>query len=60
VSELDYLFTIFAVVWIVFNLPVPPAGGVGMTRLIVGLLGIVLLVLILFGGLGLPHLRGGA
>jgi len=56
---MEYLFTIFAVVWIVFNLPVPPAGGVGMTRLVIGLLGIVLLVLILFGGLGLPHLRGG-
>lgn len=46
---MEYLFCIFAVVWIVFNLPVPPAGGPGYAKLIVGLVGIVLLVLILLG-----------
>jgi hypothetical protein len=43
---MEYLFTIFAIVWIVFNLPVPPAGGVGTAKWVVGLVGIVLLVLI--------------
>lgn len=46
---MEYLFTIFAIVWIVFALPVPPAGGPGYAKLIVGLLGIVLLVLFLMG-----------
>lgn len=47
---MELLFGIFAIVWIVFNLPVPPAGGVGYTRLLVGLLGIVLIVLLLLVG----------
>lgn len=47
---MEYLFTIFAIVWIVLNLPVPPtAGSVGITKLIVGLMGIILLVLVLLG-----------
>lgn len=48
---MEYLFTIFAIVWIVLNLPIPPApGGIGLTKLIVGLVGIILLVLVLIGG----------
>lgn len=48
---MEYLFTIFAIVWIAFNLPVPPPSptGYGMAKLIVGLVGIILLVMILFG-----------
>jgi len=53
----EYLFTIFAIVWIVFNLEVPPAGGIGMTKLIIGLVGVVLLVLVLLGLM--PHRVGG-
>lgn len=53
---MEYLFTIFAIVWITFNLPVPPAGGIGMGKLIVGLVGIVLLVLVLLGMV--PHHGG--
>lgn len=51
---MEYLFTIFAIVWIVFNLPVPPYGGFALTRLIVGLVGIILLIFVLFG---VPHMR---
>jgi hypothetical protein len=50
---MEYLFTIFAIVWIVFNLPAPPATGMSMAKLIVGLVGIVLLVLVLLGMV--PH-----
>jgi hypothetical protein len=46
---MEYLFAIFAVTWVVFNLPVPPVGGVGTTKLIVGLVAIILLVLVLLG-----------
>lgn len=46
---MEYLFTIFAIVWVVFNLPAPPATGMNMAKLIVGLVGIVLLVLVLLG-----------
>lgn len=46
---MEYLFTIFAIVWIALNLPVPPAGGIGTGKLIVGLVGIILLVFVLFG-----------
>jgi hypothetical protein len=46
---MEYLFTIFAIVWIVFNIPFPPAGGTGTTKLLIGVFGIVLLVLVLIG-----------
>jgi hypothetical protein len=46
---MEYLFTIFAIVWIVLNLPVPPVGGVGTAKLIIGLAGVILLVLVLLG-----------
>ena len=46
---MEYLFCNFAIVWIVLNLPVPHTGSVGMTKLIVGLAGIILLVLVLLG-----------
>jgi hypothetical protein len=49
----EYLFTIFAIVWIVFNLPVPPTNGPGYAKLIIGLVGIILLVLVLLGMM--PH-----
>ena len=41
------LFGIFAIIWIVFNLPVPPVGGIGYTKLIVGIVGIILIALFL-------------
>ena len=50
---MEYLFTIFAIVYIVYGLPVPPAGGMSLAKLIVGLVGIILLVLVLFGMM--PH-----
>lgn len=53
---MEYLFTVFAIVWIVFQLPVPPAGGVGMTKFVIGLLGILLLVLAFLGMV--PHHGG--
>jgi hypothetical protein len=46
---MEYLFAVWAIVYIVFQLPVPPAGGPGYAKLIVGLVGIILLVLILLG-----------
>jgi hypothetical protein len=46
---MDYLFCIFAIVWIAFNIPTPPTGGVGTAKLIVGLVGIILLIFVLFG-----------
>jgi hypothetical protein len=46
---MEYLFAIFAIVWIVLNLPVPPIGGTGMAKLVIGLAGIILLVLVLLG-----------
>lgn len=51
---MEYLFAIFAIVWITFNLPFPPAGGAGTTKLLVGVFGIVLLVLVLLG-MGVPR-----
>ncbi len=50
---MEYLFTIFAIVWIALNLPAPPAGGVATAKLIVGLVGIILLVFVLLGVV--PH-----
>ena len=50
---MEYLFVIWAIVYIVFQLPAPPpAGGIGMAKLIIGLVGIILLVIFLFG---IPH-----
>jgi hypothetical protein len=46
---MEYLFCIWAIVYIVFQLPVPPAGGTGYAKLIVGLVGIILLILVLLG-----------
>jgi hypothetical protein len=46
---MEYLFCIWAVVYIVFNLPFPPAGAGGTTKMVVGVFGIVLLVLVLLG-----------
>lgn len=48
-NEMEYLFTIFAIVWIALNLPVPPAGGPGYAKLVIGLVGIILLVFVLVG-----------
>jgi hypothetical protein len=50
---MEYLFTIFAIVWVVLNLPVPPVGGTGYAKLIIGLVGIILLVFVLLGMI--PH-----
>lgn len=49
---MPYLFAVWAIVYIVLNLPVPPVGGYGMTKLIIGIVGIILLLLVL---LGAPH-----
>lgn len=46
---MEYLFAIFAIVWIVFALPVPPTNSVGTAKLVVGLAGIILLVLFFLG-----------
>lgn len=50
---MEYLFTVFAIVWIVFNLPIPPpTTSAGLAKLIIGLVGIILLIIFLFG---IPH-----
>ncbi len=50
---IDYLFAVFAIVWIVLNMPYP---GPPMYKLVTAIVGIILILFVLFG-LPAYHLR---
>lgn len=47
---MEYLFAIWAVVWMVCQLTPPPQGNFGLLKLVALLVGIILIVFVLFGG----------
>lgn len=51
---MEYLFAIFAITWIVFDLP---ESGAPMWKLVTGLVAIILIIFVLFG---VPHMVGSA